>query len=295
MITRLYRIILPLSLREKIYTIFLRNTLFFFRNFRYLVTGKSIYWFYFLFSKTEKNKAWAFIGKYGVTSYPFEASLSYRDKKTEILKDDTSNLHYVLHNNKKLFFPRHMPPEEISNLYLSLILEQDIASPHRYIENYSDIQGKVLVDIGSAEGIFSLDTIEYTKEVYLFECEDYWIEALETTFAPWKDKIHIIRKYVSDCIDDSNITLDSFFYNQAEKPFFLKMDIEGAEQAALKGANKLLSENQNTSLAVCTYHKKNDAKEIEALLSKKGFKTQFTDGYLFWNNGLRKALLRAKL
>ena len=73
------------------------------------------------------------------------------------------------------------------------------------------MKGKSLLDVGSAEGIFTLDVIDLIEHAYLFECDDEWVEALEATFLPWKDKITIVRKYVSDMDDENNTTLDSYF------------------------------------------------------------------------------------
>lgn len=81
--------------------------------------------------------------------------------------------------------------------YRGLLIEQDKRSAHRYVDSYEELKGKTLLDIGAAEAIFTLDTIEYMDHAYLFECDESWIEALEVTFAPYKEKITIVRKYVS--------------------------------------------------------------------------------------------------
>ncbi len=60
-------------------------------------------------------------------------------------------------------------------------------------------------------------------------------------------------------------TLDRLF--EREKPTFIKLDIEGAEQAALEGARSMLSRHQPT-LAVCTYHRPDDLWKIPGFLRK---------------------------
>ena len=82
------------------------------------------------------------------------------------------------------------------------------------MDSYEELKGETLLDIGAAEAVFTLDTIDYIDRAYLFECDEAWIEALEATFAPWNDKIMIVRKYVSDVDDDNNITLDTFFQDE---------------------------------------------------------------------------------
>lgn len=100
--------------------------------------------------------------------------------------------------------------------YRGLLIEQDKRSAHRYVDSYEELKGKTLLDIGAAEAIFTLDTIEYIDHAYLFECDESWIEALEATFAPYKEKITIVRKYVSDVNDEDNITLDTFFRDEGK-------------------------------------------------------------------------------
>ena len=78
-------------------------------------------------------------------------------------------------------------------VYRGLLIEQDKRSAHRYVDSYEELKGKTLLDIGAAEAIFTLDTIECIDHAYLFECDESWIEALEATFAPYKEKITIVR------------------------------------------------------------------------------------------------------
>ena len=89
--------------------------------------------------------------------------------------------------------------------------------PHHYADSVEEFRGKTLLDIGSAEGFTALDTIEVTRFVYLFEYEDKWIEALQATFEPWKEKTMIVKKYISDHDDDVNAALDNFLKDKSRK------------------------------------------------------------------------------
>ena len=60
-----------------------------------------------------------------------------------------------------------------------------------------------------------------------------------------------------------------------EKVTFIKMDIEGAEYAALKGAEKIIRE-QRPRLAISIYHKPSDIVEIPKLL------LEYKDDYKFY-------------
>ena len=62
--------------------------------------------------------------------------------------------------------------------------------------------------------------------VYLFECDEDWIEPLIATFKPWESKIEIVRKFVSNKNGDNITSLDTFLKNKSIN-LFLKMDIEG--------------------------------------------------------------------
>ena len=74
--------------------------------------------------------------------------------------DNTNGLPYVFHNGRKLYFKRDMLAfAEVA--YRGLLIEQDKRSAHRYVDSYEELKGKTLLDIGAAEAIFTLDTIEY--------------------------------------------------------------------------------------------------------------------------------------
>jgi hypothetical protein len=262
------------------YSLFLGKLLWLYRsNYceRWL-KGKCVYAFSGLFPRNEYYDTYRFIGKHGVVFHSFEASLKYKQLAVQVLYD--LDFPYVIHGGKKLYFPPQMPESEIIHMYRSLSAEQDMESPHRYVKSYAELQGKVLLDIGAAEGIFALDTIEYVEKVYLFECEEKWIQSLEKTFAPWKQKIEIVEKYVGDIDRDQSITLDSFLSGKETDNLHIKMDIEGAEQSALRGAKTILANGNDISFSVCTYHKKEDAKEISHFFHSLGYAYEFTQGYL---------------
>jgi Methyltransferase FkbM domain len=294
MLAQLYRKTVPQSFREKIYSAFLSKILFFIRNFDAHFKGSIYLLFSWLLPKSEKAKAYAFIGKHGITSYPGEYSLKYKSVPIEVFIDANNNLPYVIHNQKKLYFPEKYSKEKVSINYRTLIIEQDIEASHRYVNSYDELKDRVLFDVGSAEGIFSLDTIHLVKHIYLFECEDYWIDALNATFEPWKEKVTIIKKYVGDKDDEQYITIDELMKEKSHDNLFLKMDIEGAEQSALHGAKNVLKNGKNIKLSVCIYHRDEDPKEISTFLQNLGYTTSFTQGYIYWGGRLSKAVIRCQ-
>jgi FkbM family methyltransferase len=73
----------------------------------------------------------------------------------------------------------------------------------------------------------------------------------------------------------SVVVLDDWCRENAVRPDFIKMDIEGAEMAALRGARKVITENR-PRLAVCLYHRLSDMWEIPLLLK------EMVPEYRFW-------------
>lgn len=67
-------------------------------------------------------------------------------------------------------------------------------------------------------------------------------------------------KLLAKCISIDKVCLN-------DKVTFIKMDIEGAEEEALRGAYKTITENK-PQLAICVYHKPNDIYEIPFLLKE---------------------------
>lgn len=131
---------------------------------------------------------------------------------------------YVIHEKKRLYFPKDWEIENIRSYYNNLCIEQDKDSPHRYETDRFVVQeGDVIADVGAAEGIWALHNAEKAEKIYLFECDKKWIATLQKTFEPWKEKYVIIDKYVSNTNDDKNVTLDSFL--RKKRINFIKADI----------------------------------------------------------------------
>jgi hypothetical protein len=292
-VTAAYRKYIPSELRDRVYDVFLGRILFFFRNYNKVIKVKFIYYFSFLLPRTDKNRLYAFLGKNGIDAIPYGFTQEYKQMKIDCFWDESKNLYYVYHLDKKLYFPCLGKEKNIVTIYKQLLKEQDIRSPHNYVEDINRLKGKVLLDIGAAEGIFALTCIDIVKEIYLFECDSQWIDALYATFAPWKEKVTIIQKRIGDTNDEKMATIDRIVSENSLSNLFLKMDIEGGERLALRGADRTLRvEAGQIDYAICTYHKENDAQEINDTLSSCGFQSEFTDGYIYYENKMRKAILR---
>ena len=213
-----------------------------------------------------------------VINYPFVEEYKYRI--VNVLKDKRNSLNYVYHNEKKLYFKKGMSKYKIMEMYNYLCIEQDIRSPHSYVSSpvtYSPTD--IAVDIGAAEGIWALDIVEKVKELYLFECEDGWIEALEATFLPWKNKVTIVNNYVTDNTNGMFTTLDDYFLPKNIFPSIIKVDIEGEEISAMKGALKLLTNHIRHAL-LCTYHNVDDFQKLSEMMKNHHFEVKHSEGFI---------------
>jgi len=232
----------------------------------------------------------------GAMPAPYDFVKKYHSSGIKVYQDIESCMNYVLHDGKRLYFPKAADRNSVRNTYNALCIEQDIDSPHRYETlEYSVKNGDTIMDIGAAEGLWGLDSVEKAGQIYLFECNPNWIEALEKTFEPWKEKVCIVNKYISDVSDEKNITLDDFL--KGETVNFIKTDIEGMEFQLLKGAQKTLCEATDLKLVVCTYHRQDDAEHFRSYLEAMSFVCEYSKGYLLsiWGEEpyLRRGLIRA--
>ncbi|MDP1813426.1 MAG: FkbM family methyltransferase [Leadbetterella sp.] len=249
----------------------------------------------------EEQEVLTFLKSHSLHIFPYNFPEKYKPEDILIEKDSEKGLLYTLWEGKKLYFKNGHQRKKAQVYFNSLLLEQDPLSPHRYLTDNFDVHaGDVIVDVGAAEGNFSLSVIEKVKQVYIFEVEKDWIKALEATFEPWKEKVEIVQKYVSDEDTMDAIKLDTFF-NNGQTVNFIKADVEGAEAQVVNGAAGLIKSQSNLKIAVCTYHRQSDAEELDKLLKNKGFVNRFSDKYMIFHYGktnvvkppyLRKAVLR---
>lgn len=64
------------------------------------------------------------------------------------------------------------------------------------------------------------------------------------------------------------LTLDAVLNQREDKVTYIKMDIEGAEGAAIDGAKKIIMED-HPKLGVCIYHKEEDLWELPYKIMKE--------------------------
>jgi hypothetical protein len=225
--------------------------------------------------------------------FPYDFTRQYIADNIEVFTDTKDNMRYILHENKRMYFPKGWEEEEIQNYYNRLLIEQDVNSPHRYESDTVHVNnGDIVADIGAAEGIFALSNIEKAKKIYLFECYSGWIEALEKTFELWKEKVVIVNKFVSDHTKGNCITLDD--YLNGNEINFIKADIEGDETRLLQGIRKTVANAKKLQMVLCVYHKEKDAEMLQKELAAQHFKTEFSKRYMLfiYDSELKEPYLR---
>ncbi|MBN1181855.1 MAG: hypothetical protein JXB49_06180 [Bacteroidales bacterium] len=227
----------------------------------------------FINNKSRKGISYSFV-------FPYKFVFDYDHNSINVYKDERTGLFYVIHKGKKLYYSRIYQSEDaVKRAYNKISIEQDQKSPHRYInDDFNVEENDVVIDIGAAEGNFSLEVVEKASALYIIEGDTDWIEALNATFGPWKDKVHIISKYISDVDNEKWATLDNLF--GVTPVNFIKIDAEGDELLILRSSSKVFSINSFLKLLVCTYHKKNDAKVIAGILDNYHFRYSYSDGYM---------------
>ncbi len=286
--SQIYRIIVPKFIRKKILAKKLRAAIpEYYSKSSVEVTD-------------EIQKVLDYLKSNPISVFPYPFQNKYIADNIEVFNDQEKGLRYVMLDGKRLYFKKRWSIKRIRHSFNELTREQDPQSPHHYLDDQFKIEeGEILVDIGVAEGNFALSAVEKASRLILFETDHEWIEALNATFEPWKDKVQIINKFVSNITDSKNTTLDDFLAH-GEKITFLKIDVDGAESRLLDGCKRILNDQKPLKLAICTYHKQNDEKEFTALLSRYGFKTSHSDGFmLFYYDKqitapyLRRGLIRA--
>lgn len=201
-------------------------------------------------------------------------------------RDEVERLDFIRHGTKKLYFPDTMSSADAASCYRSLMEGEDIfgrgrvKSPHCYQdEKHRVCEGDVVIDVGSAEGLFALDVAEKAGRIYLFELLPRWNRPLRLSFAPFADKTVIVNKLVSDRTEGDSVRLSDAIQDDGDASYFIKMDIEGWEKTVLEASEDFLRSHQ-VKISCCTYHRQRDAREISEYLSGLGFRIRYSEGYM---------------
>lgn len=235
-----------------------------------------------------------YIKEHGLSVFNYDFANNYLNIDIEIYRDEGCGLYYAIHHGHRMYFSRtYTSKQEVENYYKTVLMEQDINSPHRYLTDDFDVsEGDIVVDVGVAEGIFSLDVVDRVKHLYIVEADSDWIEALKYTFKSYKKKVTIIKGFVSSYDEKPYVTLDSLIKDKVD---FIKMDIEGNEWDGLRGAINLIDRSPRLKMAICVYHSDFDQTLVESFLNQNQIRHDATRGFMWFSEPLRQTYVSTSL
>ena len=161
------------------------------------------------------------------------------------------------------------------------------------------------MDVGSPRGLLALDVIDKVGKVYLVERAPRWWKPLEATFAPYADKVELVKGGLSSkkIVDKkkNKIALAELLEKCGERRVFVTLDTEGDILDILSEAKACLKAARNpVILAVCAYHRTTDEADLLRFFEEIGYHTEIQPGYIYTNmndghgiHSLRRGIIRA--
>lgn len=235
-----------------------------------------------------------YIVEHGLQTFNYPFVKKYETLNIPILWDDEREYFYVMHLGHRLYMSRKFKTTtEVQNYYKSILIEQDSESPHRYLtDGYEVKKGDIVIDVGAAEGNFSLEVVEKAAHIYIVEADESWIEPLKLTFQDYGNKVSIIHRFVSSYDEEPYARLDSIIKGSVN---FIKMDIEGYEWDALEGTRGIIRNSNQLQLAICSYHSDFDKDLIELFMKENNIKYESSRGYMWFPDTIRQNYVSTSL
>lgn len=209
--------------------------------------------------------------------------------------------YYCLINGMKLYFGFNK--QIAKSMLKGFWIHYERDNPHTYLmpeDDGIDIpDNAVIADVGAAEGYFGIKYFRQSKKVYFFESELEWINELNKSLAD-EPKAEVVRAFVGD--QKEHLKLDDYFKTKL-KPDVIKIDVEGADCAVLRGMSKLLDSNDPLIILIATYHRQEDWCRIEKILNPSEEKPRFQISHsrgFYWHIPdpkppyFRRGIMRAK-
>lgn len=216
--------------------------------------------------------------------------LAHRKIKIQELGNDEALSHLQI-EDFNFFWPKNQNRKELGGIWQE-VFNPSILNPHSYEFKEGTINpGDVVIDAGVCEGFFVHYARKKNAKVYGFEPLGILKRCLDKTFLKEIETGHV--KLFQNLLGSENritgissnpdmlclsaedelngekcemVTFDKWLeQNKIPKIDFIKMDIEGAEVEAFKGAEKIIRYFK-PKLAIAVYHNYENAKLIKGLL-----------------------------
>jgi FkbM family methyltransferase len=201
-----------------------------------------------------------------------------------------------------LSYPRKFPMSSLDQVVVESLYDTNW---HYYeIPQTRVLPDDVVVDCGAAEGMFGFLVADRCKKAYMIEPLPTFCEAMQKTFAS-KTNVEVVPVALSDTegtarmnedsiassLNDSVVgievkvtTLDRLFFDTGVRVDYIKMDLEGFDCRALRGAEQLIRRDK-PRIAVTTYHAYDDASDIETFLKRVVPEYQILTKGIYQNSG----------
>ena len=99
-------------------------------------------------------------GRFEMMNCPLSRNYDYTCFPVDVMEDNATGLKYVRdENGKKIFFPRSKTKEDIAELYRAIKKEQDMSSPHCYLNREDILQIRKAHEEGKYIRIFELGAV----------------------------------------------------------------------------------------------------------------------------------------
>jgi len=210
--------------------------------------------------------------------------IDYRAKKliNSIQKETILSANYLVVSLKTLAYKLYWPESyDIKGLY-QVIIETFESNDWHFYETFNTKVEKndTVVDVGAAEGLFSLSVLDRCKNIVIIEPNKLFVESLKCTFKNYLGKnVELFNLAAGNTntqveINDNGIssgiiqsknggikmsTLDDILTNNHVD--YIKADIEGYEMDMLRGAAETIRKNR-PKMAITCYHGNNDYNEM---------------------------------
>ncbi len=189
---------------------------------------------------------------------------------------------YLRGHSSPLYFPA-----EMDRSFLHQAIAEALPKAwHQYETPETTVRPTdVVIDCGTAEGLFALNVVQRCARLICFEPLPAFVRALRRTFAPFPTA-QIVAKALGDAegtaylredgmmsslsqeengVEVAVDSLDNYCAQTGARPTYLKADLEGHEIKMLRGARDTIHALK-PRIAITTYHRPGDAREIKAFL-----------------------------